>query len=293
MKTVDCCIVCNSKNLKKYPCKVSPFFAYRIWNKKPFDVNLVYCNDCSFSFYDLRPTEEELGRYYQNYGTPEYQESRQKYEPFFTRELNESLRTGEIEIRKPNADSIIKDNIDIKKIKSVLDFGGDRGQYIPDEFIDIDRCVYEISTRTPLTGIKKIAEIRESEKRKFDFIMCNHVLEHVSYPHDIIDRVMMFAHSGTKFYFELPIDWPLANLSQVNQFFFTHPKIYKIYTELRGRSIEDMCVFVQMTEHINFFSIQSLKTLLELHGLKVEYIAIKEIKLFTQNKLLSCIATMN
>jgi hypothetical protein len=233
---------------------------------------LCHCNTCDFLFYNPHPDAEELEKLYNGYRNPDYQKQRQKHEKWYTREVNESLghNRTEIDKRKENMSLFLKGRLDIAEIKNILDYGGDSGQFIMDEFKNSERYVYEISKVPLVPGVKLITDLDERETKKFDFIMCCHVLEHVTGPHEIIDQIIMFAQKKTKFYFELPVDNPLGNTNLITRIKITLSRLYPFFI---------------MHEHINHFSIASLKKLLESHGMEVEHIT-------SENKLLACYATM-
>lgn len=294
MKNVECCIICGSTNLINYDTMCSQFLAERIWNSKSFNVKLSHCNNCDFTFYNPRPDDKELDRLYNGYRSNEYQKQREKYESYYTKDFNESIVNDiEIDGRKLNMSSIINKYINIKEIHNLLDYGGDKGQFITDDFKFIDRYIFDISNVDILPGIKKINYISESDNKKFDFIMCCHVLEHVSNPSEIINNILKFSHNGTKFYFELPYDsHKVLTPIYINiffKFFKMNSFIYKLYFKLIKR-MECEPLF-QMHEHINYFSIKSLQRLLELNGLKVEYISIKKLPLTMFSEMLCCYAT--
>ena len=211
MKSVNRCIICDSTNLISHNTTCSPFLAERIWNSKFVRVNLVHCNNCDFTFYNPRLDYEETYRLYKNYRGSEYQQQREKYEKWYTKDINNSIGNNAVEIedRKSNMSDLIKGRFDTNLVGNILDYGGDKGQFICDEFAFADRYVYDISNVPLLPGIKRISDITESAGKKFDFIMCCHVLEHVSDPDEVIDKIMQFSHVGTKFYFELPFDLPI------------------------------------------------------------------------------------
>ena len=294
MKSVENCVICGSNDLTGYDTYCTPFIAERIWNSAPFPVKLLHCNKCDFIFYSPRPEESELEKLYKNYRGLEYQQQREKFEKWYTKEVNESIGNNKLEIeeRKSNMSAFLAGRYDNGKVKSVLDYGGDKGQFIPDEFSGADRYVYDISNNPLCPEIKRIVDISESEEKKFDFIFCCHVLEHVPYPNEVIDRVLKFSHKNTKFYFEVPIDLPLflngVFLNYFFKFFSSHAMLH-LYSKIRQR--HDANAFFPMHEHINFFTRVSMRRLLELRGLKVDYIAIQEIQLSACNRILSCYAT--
>lgn len=108
---------------------------------------LGHCPNCGFSYSLYRPNDEEMDRLYSGYRDEEYQKQREKYEPNYTKEFNDSLTNPE-DGGKKRRDGIlqfIQDYVDIGQTGTVLDFGGDRGQFIPEEFVNADKYVYEIS----------------------------------------------------------------------------------------------------------------------------------------------------
>ena len=65
------CLVCGSEKIFMRPTKISDFLVARIWGNeevaKEHSVNLCHCEECSFSFYDRRLTDDESGRLYEEY----------------------------------------------------------------------------------------------------------------------------------------------------------------------------------------------------------------------------------
>ena len=178
MEKVNECILCSSKRLKKHKAIIASFIAERIWNKKSFGIELTLCEDCSFAFFNPRLGDDEIQALYNNYRDENYQQQRYKHEPFYTKEINELIRNNDVEIinRKKNLFKFLSDYTNTANIKSVLDFGGDQGQAIIDEFSHIDRYVFDISGADPInSNIIKINNYSECKKNSYDFIMCCHV----------------------------------------------------------------------------------------------------------------------
>jgi hypothetical protein len=269
MKSVENCVICGSNDLTGYNTYCTPFLAERIWNTVPFPVLLLHCNNCDFIFYSPRPDESELELLYKNYRGPEYQKQREKFEKGYTKELNESTGNNKLEIeeRKSIMSCFLAGRFDTGKVKSVLDYGGDRGQFIPDEFNAADRYVYDISNNPLCPGIKRIVDLSESTDKQFDFILCCHVLEHASNPHIIINRIKEFSHKNTKFYFEVPLHSPSMLKSDLINIFF------KIL------SFRQYCIFIQ-------------KSQIALHGLSVEVVSIQKMHISSCPRILSCYAKM-
>ncbi len=75
------CLVCGSSKISMRKTKISDFLVEKVFGKedldKNHDVNLCHCEECSFSFYDRRLTEEESERLYDGYRGTEYQKMRE------------------------------------------------------------------------------------------------------------------------------------------------------------------------------------------------------------------------
>jgi hypothetical protein len=301
MVFVDNCILCNSKNLDSYSAITSSFIADRIWSTKPFKIKFLKCKDCGIHFYNLRFDNKEASRLYDGYRDEKYQSLRLKHEKWYTKELNKLIENNPIENknRKGNLSEIVNKFIRPADIKNVLDFGGDQGQRIIDEFSHANRFVYDISGTNPLPGIYKIKNISESKQKKFDFIMCCHVLEHVTFPIEIINQIKMFSHQNTIFYFEIPNDSPLSIIKKKNlaidtikKILFSYPNIFSFFYNIMYQIGKPLNVF-QMHEHINHFSIESSKKMLSSQGFEIIYIGTKIIDLlWTKGEIISCLAKL-
>jgi hypothetical protein len=260
VKKVNECIICGENFFNNYDAAIAPFLAERIWNKKPFNIKLVLCKNCGFTFYNPRLEENEVNTYYENYRSDSYQEQRYKYEPFFTKELNEQIG-GDVEkiSRKENLFKLLSKYVDISSIKNVLDYGGDKGQFIIDQLAHTNRYVFDISKIDPLDDIIKINSYEECKNHQYDLITCAHVLEHVSYPIEIIKSIKDLADKNTVVYLEIPLENPfyynnvLMNL--LGKMPFIGPLMFNIKEIFKKRNV------LSINKHTNSFSKNSLKTL--------------------------------
>ncbi|HEU5457248.1 MAG TPA: hypothetical protein VFU68_01390, partial [Terracidiphilus sp.] len=60
MTPVTACVICEAPLRRVKRALVAPFLAERVWNRRPFYVDLVRCRGCGFLFYNPRPDNEEL-----------------------------------------------------------------------------------------------------------------------------------------------------------------------------------------------------------------------------------------
>lgn len=269
------CLICSSEKVKIKPAKLAPFLAYRMYSSKRVATSLIYCKECGFSFFELRPGAEDFRKLYRGYRDETYQKERQKYESWYSREINSLLADDydEVQSRKNNLLNFLNKHIKIKTIKSILDFGGDKGQYIPNICNCRDKYVYDISGVEAENGAISLNKLEDVLGRHFDLIMCCHTLEHVSYPSEVIKMIKKIGDKSSYFYFELPFDSPFfSGIKEKLQFLFNR---YFKFKDLMAKGIEMLKDrSFQMHEHINYFTPESLKILLKKQGF---YIVAEEI----------------
>ncbi|MFZ4413446.1 MAG: class I SAM-dependent methyltransferase [Bacteroidales bacterium] len=276
MKIANECIICKEKLISKKKAIVVPFLAERIFHTKAFSTNLIRCKNCGFQFYSLRPDEDEMIRLYNDYRGESYIKQRFKYEPWYTKRLNDSLFFKSSTLIK-RRNSLIE-QLEIYKpgisqsLTTVLDYGGDKGQLIEGIFNHAKKFVYEISNVELLPGIEKATY---PSSMTFDFIICSNVLEHVSYPTDILDKITRMAHDNTVIYLEVPYEQPYSadtlvkRIIQQTVLLFLRPRQFFI-TFGRG-------MFTHMHEHLNYFSEKSLQLLLKEAGYKKAAVKVATI----------------
>lgn len=239
MYKIDHCPACHSKNIQLHPTKLARFVAWRTTGIKvedSIDNNGIICYSCDFIGSQLRFTEEESQRLYQDYRGESYNSMRVECEPHYANRISEFTDPVYIESRKEGLDRLIMQNIEISSIKTILDFGGDTGLFIPDCFIDAEKFVYDISGVDLLPGVSSFNP--DEFKGSIDFLMCCHVLEHASDPDVILDEIKKLIDKDSWVYFEVPNN--------------PNPSLPKAFHE-----------------HINIFNISSLTSLLVRNGFDV------------------------
>jgi len=271
---IDSCPCCGSRQLKKWPAIVAPFIAHYACGIDPQPCNLCECRSCTFRFFDSRLTDSEIARLYAGYRGSKYFEARHRDEYWYSASVNAAIGNDadEIVARKQNLSRLLEERS--SSIRSVLDYGGDRGQFIPDNLGE-ERYVFEISDAEPVDGVCRIESV---DGRQFDFVMLAHVLEHCSEPSIIAGELKKLANTKTIFYFEVPYERPSLLLAQ-------HGRLQRAYLDALLRSssllaIVDLystvcrvklnCIpplgLQKCSEHLNFFNEKSLRALLERSG---------------------------
>lgn len=276
---------------------MSDFLAARIFEgeeaSKRHDVNLCHCEDCSFSFYDRRLTDEEAARLYRDYRGEEYQKTREKYDCWYTEKVNSALNGDKLALSEQQRviSEMIGRNVPIE-IKVALDYGGNKGVTFTKEIGTKERYVYDISGIQPVDGVTRINEYSELAGHDFDLIMCNMTLEHASYPADFMKLLYDAGGRDTYYYLEVPSEDPFAqskfsiskNIGLLFNKNYSNLKLVKHYFYLRTQP------YMPMTEHINFFTPKSLKALLERCGFEAAEIGENiEKSVLGKDKVLSAV----
>lgn len=115
--------------------------------------------------------------------------------------------------------------------------------------------------------------------RTFDLVLLAHVLEHVSYPRDLMKEVISLMSSSSLLYIELPEEVSLTML----QLFKKNVKS----ALFRPQQTQQIPI---MHEHINQFTTRSLRNLLAEMGLECIDIGTKRVNLgWTKANLLYCL----
>src|SRR5262249_47270462 len=148
------CIICGMP-CKSYPAVITGFIAELVFSKTPESTNLLECRKCGLRFFEQRYTEDEMLMLYSNYRGKRYFEVRHRHEPWYTQQLNDFTIRSEALIGR-------KKKLILESLRkycpnaiSILDYAGDRGQYIPDSISQ--KFVFDMSDSKPVEGVTKLS----------------------------------------------------------------------------------------------------------------------------------------
>jgi SAM-dependent methyltransferase len=213
------CPCCDSEKVMMGTVTLAAFVAERMTNTVQLDdwmTEAQQCEACGFINTHMRFTDEQMQRYYHEYmmvKTPDG-DARQCGSYIFHRRrvdgedwlsLIEFYNSpGWFAARKHSVIGSLNllPDFDVNTIKTVVDYGGDLGQYIPNELDHAPRYVVEVEPRDLLVGIKQISSPNEAEAA--DLLICCHTLEHVSWPRDLLTDMKRYVKPGGLIYLEVP-----------------------------------------------------------------------------------------
>jgi hypothetical protein len=266
---------------------VAPFIADYVLGAAPARTRLLLCLDCSFRFFAGRYSPEEVQRLYSGYRGPAYFAARHRREFWYSQRINDAIGGDAGEIASRNAETLgaLADAAPPGGFHSVLDYGGDRGQFIPPG-LGRERFVYEISGPEPVPGVSLLAAPEALRGRRFDLILLANVLEHSSDPGSLLRELRSLAcEPAATFLFSVPLEnFSLALVPARGGL----RRAYESYLDAIAASpllascmdfystafrLKLKCVppfgFIKMHEHINFFNEASLRALLARAGYTV------------------------
>jgi hypothetical protein len=283
MYRIESCPCCGSTEVSKWPAVVAPFISHYALGGSPFRCSLLECASCSFRFFDSRLTAEEVSKLYSGYRGEKYWRERNRYEWWYSRKVNDSIGHDqrEIESRKRNVGKFVQDHAGSQSIGNVLDYGGDRGQFIP-ESLGRERYVFEISDATPVSGVVRIGSEEVLKSSRFDFVMLCHVLEHVSDPRAMLQEIRNLGRDAQSLYYiEVPYERVSLKLAGSGKLYEKYVDMllgfepcliamdaYSTVLRLRWNVITPVSI-IKCHEHLNFFHEKSLEALLNNAGFNV------------------------
>jgi hypothetical protein len=244
------------------------------------------CNNCGFRFFYPRLTPEQIAKLYAGYRGEEYFQQRHKYEFWYSRAMNKGIGhdTAIITWRKRVVLDFLQQNMNPGFIETVMDYGGDEGQFIPDS-LGKKKFVFELSDALPVPGVTKLTTEHDTRSQHYDLVMMCHVLEHCSDPFAMVQTLREL---GNFCYVEVPYENFSLRLVGRGPFYqryldallhfpaiLTAVDFYSTVFRVKFDVIPPLGL-TKCSEHLNFFNERSLVALLEMAGLKV--LACKKIR---------------
>jgi Methyltransferase domain len=259
------CVVCGSTDCSSAPAVVTPFIAERVYDRTTFGTRLLTCRSCGFGFFELRYSDEEMRRLYIDYRGPEYVRQRNKFEPWYTDKLNNSLFQDKAMIARRQAALLaVLDRYRpglSASCMAVLDYGGDDGKVVDGIMPQAEKYVYDISN-TPVKPGLHVAP--EAGSVSYDLIICSNVLEHTPFPHETFKDIDRHAKTGSVVYIEVPLErpdgLPLVARRSAQQAWLLAARPAAFFATF-GRGM-----LRHLHEHVNFWTTASMEKLFASAG---------------------------
>jgi hypothetical protein len=266
-KPIVQCVVCNSRCGEYVFAVISPWI--RELGIKSSLSRYFLCDTCGTGFFTKRYNASEMSSIYTNYRATHYLNVRSKWEPWYTTSYNANHDSDNWINNRKDALEDFLNTFGSTSYTTIIDVGGDRGQYIPN--LGTKRIVFDISSKDTVHGVIRITDFDELPTS--DLVIYAHVLEHVADPFEEIKK--LFSKSKNV-YIEVPYGVPEINRSRRNKFkLLIHlacsqsQLLWGARTHAStGRKVNSTRMLTQ-SEHLTFFSEKSLRFLASRLGATV------------------------
>jgi len=280
---IDRCPACGSQTERRWPALVAPFIADFVLRRGVEPSGLRECGGCGLRFFEDRFTDPELSRLYADYRGAEYFRTRHRHEPWYTERFNRAIGHDPQRAagRREGLTAFLAESGERGPFDSILDYGGDAGQLIPQQLTG-RAYVYDISGVAPIAGVSQIAQEKDLVPRGYALVLLSHVLEHVPEPAEMLGTLRALTRDEDGLvYVEVPFERPWMG-------FQGRGAAARTYLDLLRRSgplvrlvdfyssafrvkagVLPPLGFSKLHEHINFFSAESLRLVVERSGFTV------------------------
>ena len=214
--TTGACPICNFRTPKYQTALavISPWLRElaRVGRRAS---KLHICPNCHGGFFSYRYSDEEMNSIYANYRGDEYTNLRRNWEPWYSDSYNSAHNEGAfVNERKSNLKDFLLSS-KISNLETLVDIGGERGQYIPNFDENTKKFLLDLSNRTLVSGVQRISSLKELES--VDLIIYAHVLEHVTFPARELETFLSMARYV---YVEVPYGVPILSRQRKSKLFF-------------------------------------------------------------------------
>lgn len=253
------------------------------------------CAMCKGGYSDVYYSEEELGHLYDDYRGVQYFQTRSKWEPSYSQAFNESIDSGvsHLDLRRNQMESLIA-QVNPRfhcTAECILDIGGGHGGLIPNWSNLKKKFVLDISGVEAIDGVIPVDSWSQlAGEGPIDLIMACGILEHLNSPGEFLQAIKAemtksdLISAESLFYFEVPSGIPnrkfmpgklfVAAVSSLSPILW---RKYDKWSTAHGHGLWP----IRIAEHIQFFSEEGLKRLIQKNGFEllkiVDYSAIESL----------------
>ena len=277
------CPICGGPGIIQAHGHIAPFILQLRGDLKdaPRDTTLCRCDTCDLVYFSHRFDGETLGAMYSGYRNERYLSIRRHWEPWYSRDVNSTTEPGSeiVAERIGFLTSIVGSYMQIDTLRNIVDYGGDEGQFFPAGYSG-PKYVIDVSGKELVDGVQAASSLDELPYRPH-LVIAAHLLEHLVDPAALVKEIRAAVAEDGLFYAEVPLDRPKVRqwhagapyrrfLDRVSATRWTWVAADFAAGIARnfGRAVPRLGA-VKQSEHINYFSTQSLQALLVGEGFRV------------------------
>jgi hypothetical protein len=273
------CLCCGNRELRLETTVVSGFLAERAWSGAPELTTMAFCDQCGFRFFGRPLSDREADGLYRGYRDAGYFAMRNRWEPFYTRTQHEAVMAWS---RSPSRSDDLRITLERAglpaRFRYALDHGGHQGHML--RGVDAEtKVVFDPAGCDPLDGIAAVSDAADIPPQCDLFLSCQ-VLEHASDPVSYLRRGAALCADGAYLYIEVPDElWsngvchgPMRD--SWLKFLLRHHRLL-IFADMLSTGCRvklgflPPMGFIPMREHLNYFTIGALDSILLAAGFQV------------------------
>ncbi len=279
----ELCPICGIQGAILAHARIAPFILQLRGKPKdaPRETILCRCGRCDLVYFSHRFDEDTLSAMYSGYRNERYLSIRRHWEPWYSRGANFATEPGSEAVaeRVDFVTDIVGSYIDISSLRNIVDYGGDEGQFFPAGYSG-PKYVIEVSGKDLVDGVQAASSLDELPDRPH-LVIAAHLLEHLVDPAALVKEIRAAVGDDGLFYAEVPLDRPKVRRWHAGA---PYRRFLKCVSATRaswivadfaagvarnfGRTVPRLGA-VKQSEHINYFSTQSLQALLVDGGFRM------------------------
>ncbi len=277
------CPICGDPGTIQAHGRIAPFILQLQGDPKdaPRDTTLCRCDRCDLVYFSHRFDDDTLAAMYSGYRNERYLSIRRRWEPWYSRDANSATEPGSEAVaeRIGFVTNIVGSYIEIDTLRNIVDYGGDEGQFFPAGYSGPE-YVIEVSGKDLVDGVQAAASLDELPDRPH-LVIAAHLLEHLVDPAALVKEIRAAVAEDGLFYVEVPLDRPKVRqwhagapyrgfldwVSATRGTWIAADFVAGVARNF-GRTVPRLGA-VKQSEHINYYSTQSLQALLAGGGFRV------------------------
>ena len=205
------CPACGGRMVQQARAVISPWVRARI-STAAITTSYSSCAKCGSGAFGYRYGEAEMQRLYRGYRDARYVAQRHAWEPTYSAVLNADF--GEhpevVAARQAELVDALRTALgaDTESVHTIVDIGGDRGQFIPEQ---VERkFVLDVSGKPPVPGVEALDSMEAVRDVAPELVMVCGLLEHLASPSAFLRAMYndMERPEGLLVYVEVPAGVP-------------------------------------------------------------------------------------
>ena len=277
------CPICGGPGTIQAHGRIAPFILQLQGDPKdaPRDTTLCRCDRCDLVYFSHRFDDDALAAMYSGYRNERYLSIRRRWEPWYSQAVNATMEPGSDAVaeRVQFVTNIVESYIQVDTLRNIVDYGGDQGQFFPAGYSG-PKYVIDVSGKDLVDGVQAVSSLDELPDRPH-LVVAAGLLEHLVDPVKLVKEIRAAIADDGVFYAEVPLDRPrvrqwhagaryrrfLDRVSATRGSWIAADFVAGVARNF-GRTVPRLGA-VKQSEHINYFSTQSLQALLIIGGFRV------------------------